>query len=794
MIVASKILTVSYGTFSCTLEGFDEPFNTMKAIAEYFRDLAADDRYFGAEPPVPDAAMLHRIAEREIQRRVEAKIQDNGNGVTLRVEDAATHGTEPVAAAPAPQPAAAPAPQPAPVAETAPAPRPVLMPEAAPSVESAAARLSRLRAEALVRPAPAPMPAVFDAYEEDDAPFIGSAPAFAAAPPVQAQPIAVAPAIDDAELAAEPETVAAETLGSADPLGTRADEAALGDVIEAEAEQLLFEPDAETAASEQVLLDTIAGLSFETAAPAAPAPHAAEAYPSLMETLSGLLSDAEPTVVEAAPQAEAETEAVIEAVAEPEVMADIESDSAIEAAPEALPAAEDQPAPEQSAEAPVVAEDTPSEKLQRARARVIRVRRVEPTRPVRKPAETVASPVAEPAAEEEAEPVGEPMVLAAPMDLEAIAAPPALPVEEVELSAEAEAQLAAELAALEQEAAPQGAELAPVHDKLDFSDLNDDDFDADILPAEAADLPPADSMDDADLALGLAAEAEDDPELIDARATTEVAAEAATEQAVSEAAVSRLIEQTNTALEVPETKRRRSAIEHLKAAVRATLAERKVNPRGDEAQVQERTDAYRRDLTRVVGPVSSDAVAAPQRSGDKPPPLVLVSAQRIDRRTDAPAPVLTPVENSAPHPVQSQNTLPVRPRRVSSSALAVDTIMSGFDEDDAVAQPSGGNIFDDAARLPFPDFIEKIGATALPELLEAAAAYNAVMLDRPEFPRQTLFKQLEVLGAADQPSREDGLRSFGKLLREGRIVKTQRGQFGLPQESAALTEAKRLIG
>lgn len=157
----NKVLTVSYGTFSCTLEGFDNSFDTMKAIAEYFRDLAADDRYFGAEPPVPDAEMLTRIAARDNARQITTQVDDGrvvisaasdeaGAAVEIEGAEAVINKIAPVEATAAPLEDPKPEEPQAPLVDAEPRAAEIIAPEKPtpppPAPDSIAAKLERIRA------------------------------------------------------------------------------------------------------------------------------------------------------------------------------------------------------------------------------------------------------------------------------------------------------------------------------------------------------------------------------------------------------------------------------------------------------------------------------------------------------------------------------------------------------------------------------------------------------------------------------------------------------------------------
>lgn len=815
MVGASKILTVSYGTFSCTLEGFDEPFNTMKAIAEYFRDLAADDRYFGAEPPQPDAEMLHRIAEREIQRRVEAKIQRNG--VILRqAEETAPAPAE--IRAPGPAPTAAPSPEvSAPVAE-----EPVV---AAPAAEAPEPVLSEPEAPVAPEPVPFVVPQSADPVSESVAAklqriraAVASAKAAAAATP------AAAPIEEAVEAPAEAPVAVSESMPEAEP------------VAEIAEETVAEEPVAEApAAFEEPLASDI-----EEIAPTAEAPveEPAEPEPAIEALVAAETVVEEPVVEEAdfaamfLPEASVELPEADQPETEAETPAE-PSAAVAQTAPEAVAEAQTPEAAPQSGwaerraarraarhaaeetEASVTAEEAaaPAPEVEAPRpplrARVIKVRRIEPAPAAAAPVETpLAAPVAE-AAATDATPAEEDVAALVAARLAAETAPAA--EDGPALTPEQEAELMAELAALEEDfdedegealtGADTDAALAAAAEDWDFPEafeaLREEPAEEPTADARAAEALAPEEMAEDTIAAALAAhlgetapapeeaplpevalapEAEApagiEPEEMAAQIAAMLPDEAAEAAAVEPAApviprriaqkpaaasrdddVTRLMEEADAQLSGHENRRRLSAIAHLKAAVAATVAERLARG-GRKEEAADETRPYRDDLTHAVRPrrpvLHGVASARPEPVEPRQAPLVLVSEQRVDQIQTAPA---------------VQPAMPVRPRRVSTAQLLAEDVVA----------PQGG-------AESFADFAQARGTQGLSDLLEAAAAYTAQVEGRPHFSPPQIMSKVTAIGEGSF-SREDRLRSFGQLLRQGKIAKVKRGQYAITEQS-----------
>ncbi|WP_347312907.1 hypothetical protein [Defluviimonas sp. SAOS-178_SWC] len=810
MVGASKILTVSYGTFSCTLEGFEEPFSTMKAIAEYFRDLAADDRYFGAEPPTPDAEMLHRIAEREIQRRVEAKISEHG--IVLRADTdaggepaakpAATALVAPAAAAVAPVAAPAAAePAPTPVAETMPeefgaeedAGADVFAeylheePEAAPVADrdetdndSVASKLSRIRAVVAAAQA---APAAPQEDEETAADFAPSATVpggdfgfelelddvtdrFTSEPAAEEDgfatfeeieeiaPVAEVEAEAEFEVAAEDEAEDVEAVVA----GTEPDEVEIGaEAVEEEIAAEEAEPEA--AATEEIFEEE----TFEEEADST----LADVVGHFEETEEDA-AEAEAIVEAAAEEPEAEAEDIVaeeeveataldlgawrldaedgsaaasdEAAEEAELEADEEDDLELEAAFEAEDELEDEvgieaEAAEEDAEA---AEETTPEATKakpgffgQAAARMIELRKS----------------------------------LGAARDEET-----------------AEDEVADEVAADDRQRDEVEERSAAIFAALTEEVDNDEDFDeAEEAAGEDADAALIAGIGAAIGDTGLDQDAEDD--LL--RELADVAREARRDshegRAILEgnagdgdASVERLMEEAKSKLEGDESRRRFSAISHLKAAVAATVADRKLKftdtSATGAAAPGEEIERYRDDLSKAVRPRRPAAESAPTTRRPtletRQAPLVLVSEQRID------AP-------SSP----SNDSNVVRPRRISAGKVVMNDEVDEDEGADAAVSPEEAK--------SFADFADRLGAVDLSDMLEAAAAYTATVEGLPHFSRPQILRKVAYVAEDEEYSREDGLRSFGMLLRQGKIQKISRGQFTITEASRFMSEARR---
>jgi len=203
-----------------------------------------------------------------------------------------------------------------------------------------------------------------------------------------------------------------------------------------------------------------------------------------------------------------------------------------------------------------------------------------------------------------------------------------------------------------------------------------------------------------------------------------------------EDAMSRIMSQTDQHLNQPENRRHRDAFAQLKAAVAATEAARQLGDRG--ADQRDPDEAYKDDLGAHAAKDKSDARSTT--------PLKLVKSQEVKppvSRSSARAAVSTPLD-----------TYSDRLRQIATL------------KDAEPVEDKGG----------FADFASAHGATDLVDRLEAAGAYICLVEGEADFSRPQVMKVVQS-ATAEEISREDGLRSFGRLLRQARLVKLENGRF-----------------
>lgn len=703
MTNSSKILTVSYGTFSCTLEGFDDSFDTMKAIAEYFRDLASDDRYFGAEPPQPDAEMLARIAEREVARRVEAREQ-NGQ-ILLKAQDETVQPEEDDAAA-------------ALDVEDVSEPEDVKEPLA--DVETVDAETSDTEAASEATEAEVET-------DQETTPVIEDGAAKAA-------PEDDEPDVAEVEAALEPEV--AKAAAPDDAVDVAPVEAAIPEEEPADVD-VVTEDSAET----EELPEQDAVLNAEAFFANSPAPSDIDPEMEAEMTTSSEFSAFEPVASFEPPQAASEAAAesiaaklqrIREVVSQQEDEAPAEEETATsEESIDILDMPFDlaiQPSEEETEEET----DETNETLTAAAQDIAEAFDVD---------DQIAAEAAETPEEED--------------DLSAVlsrleadehdSADSLLGTDETEVDAQDAAENLFGDMAEDQEDAPAAAHDA---EEVEADQPETREVKGRLLKVDRADLEAAlesgdlEEFDGDDATLSDQHEAALQHELDavtaendQAERETSTARDAlpAIDSGMSED-VSRLMAEADHQMEEPEGATRRSAFAHLRAAVAARFADTSM---AKEETEEETTKAYRSDLAQVVKPrrpvASGSRTERPAEP--RPAPLKLVAEQRID-------------ESAA-------DADPVTPRRVAAT----------LEDDPAFAEDTG-----------FAEFAEQMGATKLREVLEAAAAYLCFVEGHDQFSRPQLMTRVRQADCGDF-SREDGLRSFGQLLRSGKIEKIKGGRF-----------------
>ncbi len=681
----NKILDVTYGKFSCRLEGFDDAVETMKAVVTYFHDLAGDENFLEVAPGMPDVDTLAEMAKEQEDDLIE--VSRNADGLTLSriVEPQQPPQLEPE------------------VAEVA-----------APAIASSAI------ADFLKNENETPQDEVALALSDDETPVFE----------------------EPSEIDADAETQE-EIAEEADPLAEAAPDPAIDVAVAEDVTALDTAPDEVTdeviveAADQTLGTDADVTPEFEeetasvTADDMAETAEATEEEASDDESMSARLDRIRTAVINE-PVAPPEPEPAVEVTPAPVSKAGnplaqrlaqlakrnselMEADARLEAP---RIAGEDEEESDTASAAPEASDDQEnageitSEMATLDAGDEVQDETLQPgDLEVAHSAETTA------AAEE----------------AEADAPQTALQDTAEETAEDSDSDLetaeVAEAAAKPEEAETKAPETAPSGEATRPLLLTTPQRPATVATVATTDDEDSDDEDDD---FDLTAELAEVEKEIAANPRNEMTRHGLPRRV--EDAMSRIFSETNHQLDAPEGRRNRDALAQLKAAVAATEAAKQL---GDSARSRDAGAAFRDDL---------GALDAENR--DKPdglPPLKLVTT------TD---------EEEAKEKVLSDD-------RVTSKPL--DATADRLRQIAAAKEPS-------ATGMDFAGFLERHGVSDLSDKLEAAAAYLAFVEGEPDFTRPQLMRLVQS-ASSEEITREDGLRCFGRLLRQSRFSKLNNGRF-----------------
>ena len=718
----NKILDVTYGNFSCRLEGFDDSVETLKAVVSYFQDISNDDTFTLDAPKTPDIETLTKLAEDHTDGTVE--VESDGENLSLRVQTTDESAVDDVAAfeddiedenlfaeladndgvQDAAEETDTPQAEPedaydAPFAAQAPTPA-----EHAEQQASVADKLQRIRA--VVGRGRAPESD--DTFAED---LSDAAPVAAAAASPLAQRLADL-AKRNADLMDEDAQAEIADAPTSAPLQLGETSRVL-DIAEDTTEDVELAENDDP--SEDIAVEDIA----EAVSAFSGDDVEAEAAETAVETVEPMVlaqedaaEDAEDVVVDADATTEIEEDAIeaisdeapleAENVAEPEeAAAEVPAEDALVAEAEA----EEHVAEDEADD--VVADATPEAETA--------VEEIVDTAPE---ADDVPD-----AAEVEAADVAEDAHADPEDDLAAGAASEETVAEEMheDVVVEEETPEVTEVEAAD-ETSEDNNTAATYEEPATQTDVGTESRPL-LLTPQGASISEDDADDEEDF--NLQEEVAELARELAERPGNELARHGLPRSV--EDAMSRILMETNQHLDEPESKRHRDAFAQLKAAVAATEAARQL---GDAAK------------SRDIGAMFKDDFGA-------------LEAEETAKDAGGPSLKLVTDDGGADAPSS-------RPLDAASARLRQIAAAKG---NDGSQEPEN-----------FASFAKAQGATELADLLEAAAAYISFVDGDNDFSRPQVMKVAQT-AAEGEITREDGLRSFGRLLRQSRIIKLNNGRF-----------------